>query len=131
MIFSAIGMLNSQVGSVIIEDDRAARYCVVPFNDALLLGQALYGPMNRSSKRKLRERVVGKCLRIRVERETLGADFDKVRDKCETNNPLVSFVVTRRTGAKYAILDVGRMRYFEYSLYVGQRALREALYRRL
>lgn len=123
------GRLNSYTGSVILKNQGTSVFCVVAANDVLLLRQANYGPMNRSSRRKLRERLFEKAASVDLDEELANALAE--HQSGDEDRPFLHFRFGKGGGSKYAVLRVENLVYMEYLLYVSQYAFRENLYRRL
>jgi hypothetical protein len=121
--------LNSYTGSIILKNQGESVFCVVAANDVHLLRQAFHGPMNRSSRRKLRERLFERPSIVDLDDELTELLLE--RHPADEERPFLHFFFERAGGSKYAVLRITNLAYMEYLLYVSQRAFRENLYRRL
>lgn len=121
--------LNSYTGSVVLRKQGVSVFLVVAANDVLLLRQAYYGPMNRSSQRKLRERLFETKDAVDMDDEL--SDTLSQRDNGDADHPFLCFYFGKGGREKYAVLKAENLARMEYILYVGQSAFREYLHRKL
>lgn len=121
--------LNSYTGSVVIKSKGASVFCVVAANDVSLLRQAYFGPMNRSSRRKLRERLFEKSSSVELDEELVRTLEEN--HSGDESRPFLQFYFGKDDSSKYAVLRVQNLAYMEYFLYVSQYAFRETIYRRI
>ena len=123
------GRLNSYTGSVILRNQGESVFCIVAANDVALLRQAYFHAMNRSSRRKLRERLFETSSIAQID-DDLTVDLFKLQSENGSVRPFLLFYFGRHEDSeKYAVLTVKNLAYMEYLLYVTQRAWREKLYR--
>lgn len=122
------GRLNSYTGSIILKNQGTSVFCVVAANDVSLLRQAYFGPMNRSSRRKLRERLFEKADSVDLDEDLARALVE--HQSGDEDRPFLHFYFGKGGSSKYAVLRAENLVYMEYLLYVSQYAFRENLYRR-
>lgn len=119
--------LNGYVGSVAFGSEKSNDYLMVSYADYLLLRQAYYHAMNRSSRRRLRNKLFQKIDYARLSDEA-GGELGNI-EITDTERPFLHLLFDRSCGSRYAVLKVRNIRHMEYLLYVRQSAFREMLYR--
>lgn len=119
--------LDSYTGAIVLRVEGRSIYSIISANDALLVCQALNGPMNRSSRRKLRNRLFDQVSFVEVSEGFSKSVEHQPRD--DKSSPFVCCLLGDENVKKYAILDAEKLKYLEYYLYVSQSSFRDKIYR--